>query len=109
MHCAGFGSQARSFCVLRSRFIFLTEAFESVTVLRMKFAVMRVTAQSFLQFAASFTQVRLRNENLTQVVMHFFLVRIEAQRDPVLFCCLIETIRFVQGKAVLPMGARAIG
>src|SRR3989442_5297273 len=109
MHHAGFGSQARGLYKLRAGFIFLTEELQDVTIFGMKFAIARITAYCLLQFAASFTQLRLRNENLTEAVMHFFLIRIEAQRDPVLFCCFIETNRFVQGKAVLPMGASAIG
>jgi len=54
-----------------------------------------------------FAQLRLRNENLTQVVMHFFLVRIEAQRQSGTVLLPPETIRFVQGKPT-SMGAELL-
>ncbi len=108
MNPPGFRRQPRGGCVFGAGFVFLAEAFQNASIFGMNFAVARIAAQSFLQFGASFTQLRLRGQNLAKAKMHFLLIRIEMERNAVLLCCVIETIRVVQAKAILPMGAGTI-
>src|SRR4029077_11137785 len=101
------GSRSKPGCQLElgAGFVPSSQVMEHPSILGVNLAIARLSPERLFQFRLRFREAGFVRENLSEPIMDFLLVRIELQRDVVLFRRLVRPIGLLQSETVFPMGA----